>query len=261
MCMIRNRWLTLRLVVVVILFAISGVAQPKKKTGSKPCATTLSACGEIGCAKSDSADALANKFKRNIPSQHAARVLTMDDFEKLQELADTLVGQHVSLREAKRSKLKDLSVSNGTVAEGDFVEVQGFLVGVPHPNKKESVNCRLIGSKNNDFHLTLARTANDSDFEGIVVEMIPQGRDIKWTIPRLNRIEQQKSMVRVRGSLFYDNKHSINDDEDNPMGGQPPRFSLWEVHPITEFDVCTTPPCSDSADGWVKLADLNLQPQ
>jgi hypothetical protein len=59
----------------------------------------------------------------------------------------------------------------------------------------------------------------------------------------------------------YDNKHSINDDEDNPMGGQPPRFSLWEVHPITEFEVCTTPPCGDSDDGWVKLADINLQPQ
>lgn len=260
MRLVRNHWLTLTLAVVMILFVIPGVAQPKKKTGSKPCATTLSACGEIGCAKPNSADALANKFKRNIPSQHVPLILTLDDFEKLQESADTLVGQHVSLREAKRAKLKDLSVSNGTVAEGDFVEVHGFLVGSPHPNKKESVNCRLTTSKNNDFHLTLARTPNDSDFEGIVVEMIPQQRHTKWTIPRLNRIEQQKSMVRVRGSLFYDNKHSINDDEDNPIGGQPPRFSLWEVHPITAFDVCTKPSCGDSDDGWVKLADINLQP-
>jgi len=261
MCVIRDYRLTLRVAIVLIILVIPGLAQPKKKTGSKPCATTLSACGEIGCAKPNSADALLNKLKRQIPSEHTPLVLTIDDFEKLQESADTLVGQHVSLREAKRAKLKDLSVSNGTVAEGDFVEIQGFLVGVPHPNKKESVNCRLTGSTNNDFHLTLSRTPNDSDFEGIVVEMIPQGRNTKWTTPRLTRIEQQKSMVRVRGSLFYDNKHSINDDEDNPMGGQPPRFSLWEVHPITEFDVCATPPCGNSEDGWVRLADVKLQPQ
>jgi hypothetical protein len=131
----RDYWFAVRVAVVLIIFVIPGLGQPKKKTASKPCATTLSACREIGCAKPNSADALVNKVKRTVPSHDTPLVLTMEDFEKLQESADTLVGQHVSLREAKRAKLKDLTVSNGTVAEGDFVEVQGFLVGVPQQKR------------------------------------------------------------------------------------------------------------------------------
>jgi hypothetical protein len=44
---------------------------------------------------------------------------------------------------------------------------------------------------------------------------------------------------RPRGvSAFYDNLHFANGDANNPIGGQPPRFSLWEIHPITSLKVC-----------------------
>jgi hypothetical protein len=44
--------------------------------------------------------------------------------------------------------------------------------------------------------------------------------------------------VLVVGGLLYDNEHLVNDDPSQPKGGQPKRFSLWEIHPITEFLVC-----------------------
>ena len=46
--------------------------------------------------------------------------------------------------------------------------------------------------------------------------------------------------VLVRGQLFYDNKHLVNSDPDDVKPRQPKRFSLWEIHPVTEFHVCVT---------------------
>ena len=71
--------------------------------------------------------------------------------------------------------------------------------------------------------------------------MVPQDRPARWTIDRLQEVAQQGRQVRVRGQLFYDNEHVVNDEPDHPIGGQPKRFSLWEVHPITEFMVCKMP--------------------
>lgn len=93
---------------------------------------------------------------------------------------------------------------------------------------------------NNDFHIPLARHPEDTEFKGIVVEMIPQGRLDGWTTQKLKRITRQGRPVVVRGQLFYDNKHVVNDDPDDVKGNEPKRFSLWEVHPVTEFHVCVT---------------------
>ena len=66
--------------------------------------------------------------------------------------------------------------------------------------------------------------------------------------------------MRVRGQLFYDNEHVVNDEPDHPVGGQPKRFSLWEVHPITEFMICKIPKkACDPSDAaiWQHLEDAD----
>jgi len=68
--------------------------------------------------------------------------------------------------------------------------------------------------------------------------MIPQDRPYGWTIAKLNKIRTLGRMIKVTGGLFYDNLHTVNNDAANPVGGQPARFSLWEIHPITKFHVC-----------------------
>lgn len=101
------------------------------------------------------------------------------------------------------------------------------------------MNCRLTGMDNN-VHVPMARHPEDTEFEGIVVEMMPQGRSTGWTIRKLRRFTRKGRPVLVRGQLFYDNKHEVNGDPDDVKAGQPKRFSLWEVRPVTEFQVCMT---------------------
>ena len=74
------------------------------------------------------------------------------------------------------------------------------------------------------------------------MEMIPQHRPSTWRIETIRTLAQQHLPVLVRGQLMYDNKHLVNKDP-HADNGQPKRFSLWEVHPVTEFYVCRTGSC------------------
>lgn len=64
----------------------------------------------------------------------------------------------------------------------------------------------------------------------------------------------------VRGQRFYDNKHRVNDDPDHELHGQPKRFSLREVHPITEFFVCMRENCDPTeVDQGTPLQDVQFR--
>lgn len=202
------------------------------------CAGDLNSCPASGCAAPDEPHGLANQLKRRIPTSGATVLLTFDDFQALQQQADDRVGENKELSADDRAKLTGLTVSSGQVSEGDVVSVVGYLVGVPHPNTKESVNCNLQGADNNDFHIPISNDPGNSDFQGIVVEMIPQSRPDAWTLGNLTQVENSTRLVMVTGALFYDNFHYVNGDPSSPRRGQPHRFSLWEVHPLTQFSVC-----------------------
>ena len=205
---------------------------------AQPCASSLSECissKPVGCAAPGSAHALANKQKRSLPTG-AAIDLSFESFSQLQEAANSLVDQGTEIDD--RSPLGSISISEGTVGEGSNVRLVAFLSeGKPHANTGESVNCNLHGPSNNDFHISVTDSPNGSEFEGLVVEMVPQDRPSTSTLTNLAKI--RKKMLLIEGGLFYDNLHFVNGDADNPMpGGQPKRFSLWEIHPITSVKVC-----------------------
>lgn len=225
------------------------------------CALTLKACPDTGCAPTDKPeDALLNQTKRHLSTTSHAKTLSWDDFVTLQEDADSTVGQHNDLDAKDRAKLRNISVSSGKVSEGDLVQLDGFLVGNPHPNSSgESVNCNLSGSDNNDFHIPFADDPDKSPFQGIVVEMIPQDRNEshpEWTTKTLNKIKKARRMVRFSGQLLYDNMHLVNSDEDNSIGNQPPRFSLFEIHPVTDVSVCKQAETQCAAGDWESLEDF-----
>jgi hypothetical protein len=211
----------------------------------KACVKDLASCPMSGCETAGSPHGLGNAAKRTIPAAGTPIKLTFDDFAELQTLADDVVDQNQDLTKEERARLSDLKLKSParTVSEGDLVELTGFLIGLPNrpgASGAESVNCRLTGQRNSDFHIPMARHADDSEFEGIVVEMIPQGRNEGWTTKKLKSIARDARPVIVRGQLFYDNKHLVNDDPDEPKQGQPKRYSLWEIHPVTELLVCMT---------------------
>lgn len=239
------RWIVMGLALLASALGAT-ILEAQTPASTEPCFESLDACPPRGCATTGTAAALVNELKRTFPIAGTPVHLTLDDFDSLQTQAKQLVGQDVALSKVVRNKLKNLNTSSGKVSEGDLVEVTGFVVGLgdhlPRANVGgESVNCRIHGKKTNDFHIPIAEDSAASPFEAIVVEMIPQKRPSTWTLAKLRKFAKDGVPVLVRGQLLYDNKHRVNDDPDNPLGGQPKRFSLWEVHPVTEFYSCDAP--------------------
>jgi hypothetical protein len=176
-------------------------------------------------------------LKRTVPSEGTPTTLTFETFSQLQSAAVELVDQGVDIPPADRDKIKSIETAEGTVGEGSRVRLVAFLSeGKPHANTGESVNCNLKSEANNDIHISVTETKNASEFEGIVVEMIPQDRPANWTSTNVGTLRGK--VLLIEGGLLYDNLHFANPDASNPLGGQPKRFSLWEIHPITSVKVC-----------------------
>jgi hypothetical protein len=230
--------------------------------------TSLATCplegrGKTGKAPSSS-DIASNRRKRHVLPLGPSTSLTFADFSRLQKDVENIfhINSHLqtlTLEESDRSRLQSLPLESGEVSEGDLVQIVGYIAPPdPHANSGETVNCYLSGHENNDFHITIAdRTTTNSGYKGIVVEMIPQDRPAEWTLPNLLRVEADKRPVLVVGQLFYDMKHKVNDDPAHKKQGQPPRSSLFEIHPISEIYVCSPgQTCTaDSSSNWVKLKD------
>ncbi len=220
-----------------------------------PCAQGLESCPSQGCAQPRTPEALLNEQKRAWPSSGNPVLLTLNDFEAPQGQADALVGQGVPLDQGGRRKLRGLRHSHRQISEGDLVQITGYIVGRPFSvSATESANCRLRGPVNSDFQITIARDPDDSEFDGIAVKMIPQTRPRGWTLEKLQQIGGKRWQVLVRGQLFYDNEHRVNDDPGDEVPGQARRFSLWEVHPVTDFYVCVDKECRPGELGdWKRL--------
>ncbi|UFZ08081.1 SH3 domain-containing protein [Bradyrhizobium ontarionense] len=220
--------------------ALEGSAQPcvspetiKVCTARKP----------TGCAAPDSAHGAINRIKRTMPPEGPVTTVTFDTFSQLQSAAEERVDQGAEIEPADRDKIKSIDTAEGTVGEGSLVRLVAFLSeGKPHANTGESVNCNLKGQENNDLHISVTEKKNGSEFDGIVVEMIPQNRPDNWTAADLATLRGK--VLLIEGALLYDNMHVTNGDANNPLSGQPKRFSLWEIHPITSLKVCKKPTAS-----------------
>lgn len=115
----------------------------------------------------------------------------------------------------------------------------------------ETPNCHLKLQANNDFHLVLTRVKDKPEEESITAEITPRLRPEGWTLSKLNQLAVVQAYVRITGYLMLDTEH-IGDSV-------PKRYTHWEIHPVTEFEVCTlTKAKCDDGEGWVKLKDWPL---
>ena len=193
----------------------------------------------------DSDAGLRNLAKRRLPDPNCtAKTFTLDDARSLQNYIDNTFGD----ARTKKTKfeptrnLRNIATFDGTMGEGDLVRLSAYLV-VAKDEGSESVNC--AGHDGTDIHISLGpKSAHPTEWDGIVAEMIPQvARPAGWNSTTLNRLAGKQ--VLLVGGLTYDNEHVVNDNPASPKSGQPKRFSLWEIHPITEFYVC---PAGDGCD-------------
>jgi hypothetical protein len=250
---------------------ILAAAVPGRTRTRPPCKPDLAACAADGCESPGSPHALFNNIKRRTTAGDGAAItfdtaspMTLQTMRLLQGKADSLVGQGRLLPADDRKKLVSFDVEGQRLGEGSAVRVAGFLA--PHGRAPfsgahlggiESVNCRLTKEEERDIHIPLTPGANgDTECDGVVVEMIPQGRSAhaQWTTPHLHLLAKEKRLVLFVGPLFYDGEHKVRAD-CTVIGDQPKRMSLWEVHPVIEFYVCDDGDAcrATSRNGWRKV--------
>ena len=240
---------------VLLLWVASVVESPALARRKPPCAPDLATCPADGCSLPGSTHAIVNRLKRNLIDVAHALPVSVTDLVQLQRSAGALVGENHEIPSALRAQLGSLHVDGRRLGEGHAVRLAGYIVGRPHsPGSGESVNCRLHGPDNNDLHFNIAATSDATAFSSVVAEMIPQHRRPGWTVAHLMDLAAARRQVLVVGQLLYDNGHEVNTDESAPLRNEPPRASLWEVHPVMELYLCARDKCSAATkDGWVAV--------
>jgi hypothetical protein len=151
-----------------------------------------------------------------------------------------------------------------TLGEGKLVTLKAFVLKARQEGR-ESVNCRNEAPDDplfHDIHITLVDSQNKpqpndpksvlagKECTGVVVEMSPHHRPDLWTADNINEVAKAQALVRVTGQQFFDSSH-VPCSNGAPVGNSPKRISLWEIHPVYEFEVCTAK-CTRAGE-WVPL--------
>jgi hypothetical protein len=217
-----------------------------------------SECGLAGVGKA--ADQAQNEQKNNFCATGPSRSITITDLEELQKKVQDghAVNFGNSFNAHPLSKIPGAAKDRAplvALGEGTQVTLTGFVADAAAEDP-ETVNCSL-GTKSkkdaplHDIHVSIVDEPNADKCTGVVAEMIPHHRPDAWTPNILIEVKGSKRQVRVSGNLMFDSSHTPCID-GAALNGDPSRASLWEVHPIYKFEVCSTSDCS-AGDGWVPL--------
>lgn len=251
-------------VVYLVFFAVAAQTETAVKCPYR----SLGQCPQIGCSKPGSPLAATNFLKRTTTINGNPTEINFSELDDLQKAVTSKFPAEIkgfeiptprSMKaEPREILLSGLRANGATFNEGDYVELSGYIAAQklpPHPNTGESVNCKLKGEPNNDYHINITPTSNSDETKGVVVEMIPQDphrMDKRWNLIKLKTIQEKQLPVKIQGRLFFDNEHVPN--TTGAKGGNPRRFSVWEIHPISAFFVCPSGSCTKGA-GWKALED------
>jgi hypothetical protein len=206
-------------------------------------------CGISGDA-TDGPNQAQNQAKNNFCAAGNAITVTASDLVQLQAAvvkAKIPSGSHDQLP-PDRSVLKDLVKTTKGEALGEGVKVRlvafvekAHYSDVPSASQRaqgkggEGVNCNEFLNETNDIHIPLVETAGANECTSVTAEMSPHARPAGWTPAAVNVAGQ---VVRVTGQLFFDGSHKLCVN-DKGVPGNPARASLWEIHPVYAFDVCS----------------------
>lgn len=229
-----------------------------------------------GCAAtvSSSYDSYLNFFKNQLAPPTSQPVDTLDP-AKLEDLESKTpsaltAGNH-----------RDFSAQFVALNEGEIVRAIGYLY-YAQLTGKESTNCERSGPNDSDYHIGIGFDASrvaeakskpgtstpqflDLQAHSMIAEMTPHYRaqlEPQWALTKLQAAYGMQ--VMVVGQLMADNDHHST-AEDCGMSGATSacwRLSIWEIHPVTSFYVCTASGgCADaSSPGWTKLEAWTAKP-
>jgi hypothetical protein len=189
-----------------------------------------------------SAKAYESKAKNNFCADVTA--VTVVDFSTLRAMqAQPVDKRHLGDRHALH---RFYQMPDGkTIGEGDVVRLEAWILNahISDCSGGESVNCSRSGFVNNDLHIPLLDPSVEAGREqdecsSVTAEISPHFRPPVWA--DLDMKTPVKNVVRVTGSLFFDDSHKpCNTDNHSDQGNAAPfRSSLWEVHPVYQLEVC-----------------------
>ena len=148
-----------------------------------------------------------------------------------------------------------------TLGEGQMVTLKAYVL-IARQEGGESVNCKANvpdESLFHDIHISLVASKDVSDeCSGVVAEMSPHHRPDDWTHTNVDKVSKQKLLVRVTGQLYFDSSH-FPCSNGQGVRSNPKRVSLWEIHPIYKFEVCTAD--CDGEGQWLALDVWAKQPK
>jgi len=148
---------------------------------------------------------------------------------------------------SSRNSLHAFFPLNGhNIGEGDVVRLLAFVreAHISDCPGGESVNCETAGVPNNDFHIPLVDPTKTNprmlpECTSVTAEMSPHFRPATWS--QIDMKTPVKNPVRVTGPLFFDDSHEPCKVVNGTLTGPgPQRISLWEIHPVYAFDVCSS---------------------
>jgi len=215
--------------------------------------TLDTACGLPGQPDND-AGRLQNLAKNNFCATGTSKAVHVSDLVALQQAVETAgiqfgnphrPGEHGPPDD--RAPLKALP--GVSFKEGDVVSMVGFILDPHYSPKKasdqgESVNCHRKGHANADIHLSLSEepvelTKKNKEAElckTASVEIIPHYRPAFLEVGELELATDFP--VKVTGQLFFDGSHKPCTGS-HVKSGDPPRASLWEIHPVYKIEACS----------------------
>lgn len=199
--------------------------------GESPKKAEQNAASLIGTAPKDfhgippegiGGDPLLNKQKNRWSAPAEVTTMTVSQIINLPH-------DELSKQGAKdRVRWSSAAAAQASESENKGVQVEGYLAKV-RESDEETAN-----GKNplyHDFHLWITEFPAENKNKGIVVEAIPFWKEYYsgWQLHAFEKIALKNAKVRVTGWIFWDQEHG------SEVGKS--RGSIWEVHPITKFEV------------------------
>lgn len=148
------------------------------------------------------------------------------------------------------------------LGEGTLVTLRAYVL-VARQEGPESVNCKTNVPNQapfHDIHISLVASPDITDeCASVVAEMSPHHRPDAWTHLNVGKVARAKLPVRVTGQLYFDSSHFPCAGGRPAGAGNPKRVSLWEVHPVYKFEVCTAG--CDGEGTWLPLDEWAKSPR
>jgi hypothetical protein len=207
-------------------------------------------CGRDGSKKGggilSSGKLAENHAKNNFCTPGPPIDISYEDLRQLQQQTEQQNVGEAQLKDepTRAAKLGHLiSVDGHSIGEGTLVRLVIHVINgmadyadtARQGFNGESVNCNRLLEEENDIHIPLGEQTHVDECLSVTAEMSPHFRPAKWTPDSINSVGEHP--VRITGQLFYDSSHKPC-KPGKPAS--PKRVSLWEIHPVYAFEVCTS---------------------